>query len=67
MSARAKNYLPILSNLYTVAPAGSEETGQRLAVYETIKAYARISPKETIAQMFDKTFTVRILISYNYL
>ena len=33
----AKNYLPILFNLYTVKPQGSDEEGQRLACYETIK------------------------------
>lgn len=33
----SKNYLPILFNLYTVKPQGSDEEGQRLACYETIK------------------------------
>lgn len=33
----AKNYLPILFNLYTTKANGSEEEGQRLAAYETIK------------------------------
>lgn len=33
----AKNYLPILFNLYTNKSKGSEEEGQRLAAFETIK------------------------------
>ena len=37
LSKYAKNYLPILFNLYTIKPQGSDEEGQRLACYETIK------------------------------
>lgn len=33
----AKNYLPILFNLYTTKSNGSEEEGHRLAAFETIK------------------------------
>lgn len=33
----AKNYLPILFNLYTTKASNSEEEGHRLAAYETIK------------------------------
>jgi hypothetical protein len=37
MSRFAKNYLPILFNLYTTKPDGTDEEGQRLAAYETVK------------------------------
>lgn len=33
----AKNFLPLLFNLYTTKPNGSDEDGQRLAALETIK------------------------------
>jgi len=33
----AKNYLPILFNLYTTKPSGTDEEGQRLAAFETVK------------------------------
>lgn len=33
----AKNYLPILFNLYTNKPNGTDEAGQRLACLDTIK------------------------------
>jgi ribosomal RNA-processing protein 12 len=37
MSRFAKNYLPILFNLYTTKASGTDEEGQRLAAYETVK------------------------------
>lgn len=40
LSRFAKNYLPLLFNLYTTKPKGSDEEGQRLAAYETIKVMA---------------------------
>lgn len=33
----SKNYLPILFNLYSTKPHGSDEEGQRQAAFETIK------------------------------
>lgn len=33
----AKNYLPILFNLYTITPNGTDEEGQRLACLDTVK------------------------------
>lgn len=36
-----KNYLPILFNVYTTKPIGSDEEGQRLAALETIKVCVR--------------------------
>lgn len=32
-----KNYLPILFNVYTTRPIGTDEEGQRLAALDTIK------------------------------
>lgn len=32
-----KNYLPILFNVYTTKPIGTDEEGQRLAALDTIK------------------------------
>lgn len=32
-----KNYLPILFNVYTTKPMGTDEEGQRLAALDTIK------------------------------
>lgn len=39
-----KNYLPILFNIYTTKPVGTDEDGQRLAALDTIKVllYTRI-------------------------
>ncbi|XP_066153745.1 RRP12-like protein [Euwallacea fornicatus] len=47
-----KNYLPILFNLYTTKPIGSDEEGQRLACLETIKLYLTISREELNRQLF---------------
>ncbi|XP_060526984.1 RRP12-like protein [Cylas formicarius] len=47
-----KNYLPILFNVYTTKPIGSEEEGQRLAALETIKTYLTISRPELSKQLF---------------
>ena len=54
----AKNYLPILYNLYTTKPVGSDEKGQRLAVLETTKMYLTIAPRELVQHMFDNAFLV---------
>lgn len=47
-----KNYLPILFNLYTTKPIGSDEEGQRLACLETIKLYLTISRPELNRELF---------------
>ncbi|KAK7790254.1 hypothetical protein R5R35_001055 [Gryllus longicercus] len=52
----AKNYLPILFNVYTTKPSGSDEAGQRLAALETIKVYLTISTPELTQELFDKAF-----------
>ena len=49
----SKNFLPILFNLYTSVPAGSEEAGQRLASLETIKLFLGISDPDLLGTMFD--------------
>ena len=50
----AKNFLPILFNLYTTRPSGAEEAGQRLAALEKIKQYLKITEKGLLCNMFDK-------------
>ena len=50
----SKNFLPILFNLYTSVPAGSEEAGQRLASLETIKLFLQITDMELVCTMFDR-------------
>ncbi|CAG9770255.1 unnamed protein product [Ceutorhynchus assimilis] len=47
-----KNYLPILFNVYTTKPIGSDEEGQRLASLETIKMYLSIARPELTQQLF---------------
>lgn len=37
LSRFAKNYLPILFNVYTTKPSGTDGEGQRLAAFDTIK------------------------------
>ncbi|KAK0081235.1 hypothetical protein PV325_012542 [Microctonus aethiopoides] len=50
----AKNYLPLLFNLYTIKPNGSDEEGQRLAAFDTIKIYLTITSIELCGELFDK-------------
>nr|CAD7414135.1 unnamed protein product [Timema poppensis] len=52
----SKNYVPILFNMYTTKPTGSDEEGQRLAAFETVKVYLNISSPELCAELFDKAF-----------
>ncbi|XP_069705584.1 RRP12-like protein [Periplaneta americana] len=54
MARFAKNYLPILFNFYTTKPNGTDEEGQRLAAYETIKIYLQIANHELCHEMFDR-------------
>jgi ribosomal RNA-processing protein 12 len=48
--------LPILFNLYTTAPVGAEESGQRMSVLETIKLFFNIADSALLCEMFDKAF-----------
>jgi len=41
----AKNYLPILFNIYTTKPVGTDEEGQRLAALDTIKVIFEVKCK----------------------
>lgn len=50
----AKNYLPILFNLYTMKPYGTHEEGQRLAALDTIKVYMTITNSELANELFDR-------------
>ena len=50
----SKNFLPILFNLYTSVPAGSEEAGQRLASLETTKLFLQITDMDLVCTMFDR-------------
>ncbi|XP_036149420.1 RRP12-like protein isoform X2 [Monomorium pharaonis] len=50
----AKNYLPILFNLYTTRPSGTDEEGARLAAFDTIKAYMTIVSSELANKLFDE-------------
>ncbi|XP_050305349.1 RRP12-like protein [Anthonomus grandis grandis] len=47
-----KNYLPILFNVYTTKPIGSDEEGQRLAALDTIKMYLTIARPDLTEQLF---------------
>ncbi|XP_012287618.1 RRP12-like protein isoform X2 [Orussus abietinus] len=53
LSRFAKNYLPLLFNLYTMKPNGSDEEGQRLAAFDTIKVYLSITNKALVGELFD--------------
>ena len=56
ISRFAKNFLPILFNLYTTAPVGAEESGQRMSVLETIKLFFNLAESVLLNEMFDKAF-----------
>ncbi|OWA52836.1 RRP12-like protein [Hypsibius exemplaris] len=49
----AKNYLPRLLQIYTTE-ATSDGSNQRLAALETVKIYLKITPQETIDELFEK-------------
>ncbi|GAB1867081.1 RRP12-like protein [Camponotus japonicus] len=53
----AKNYLPILFNLYTTKPSGTDEEGQRLAAFDTIKTYMTIASSDLANEMFERALT----------
>ncbi|KAI4479190.1 hypothetical protein M0804_011329 [Polistes exclamans] len=57
LSRFAKNYLPVLFALYTTKPKGTDEEGHRLAAFETIKIYLKITQQELICELFDKALT----------
>lgn len=53
MSRYAKNYLPILLNVYMSPAKGSSAEGQRLAALETIQVYLSISDENLNRELFD--------------
>ncbi|EGI69855.1 PREDICTED: RRP12-like protein [Acromyrmex echinatior] len=50
----AKNYLPILFNLYTTKPNGTDEEGARLAAFDTMKIYMTIVSSDLANELFDR-------------
>ncbi|XP_053976899.1 RRP12-like protein [Hylaeus volcanicus] len=50
----AKNYLPMFLNLYTTKPNGTDEEGQRLAAFETIRTYLAIVSSDLVHELFDR-------------
>ncbi|XP_067120936.1 RRP12-like protein [Centruroides vittatus] len=54
MTRYAKNFLPILFNLYTTESKDDKEESTRLAVFDTIKIYLRVSEKELCETLFQK-------------
>ncbi|CAL7937924.1 unnamed protein product [Xylocopa violacea] len=57
ISRFAKNYLPILLNLYSTKPNGTDEEGQRLAAFDTIKVYLAIANKDLIHELCDRALS----------
>ncbi|XP_011633501.1 RRP12-like protein isoform X1 [Pogonomyrmex barbatus] len=53
----AKNYLPILFNLYTIKPSGTDEEGVRLAAFDTIKIYLMITNIDLANELFDRALS----------
>jgi len=53
----AKNYLPILFNLYTTKPSGTDEEGARLAAFDTIKTYMTITSSDLANELFDRALS----------
>ena len=66
----AKNYLPRLLQIYTT-DAHTDGSNQRLAALETVKIYLKISPQDTIDELFDKVrlerrhFPITILLFFD--
>lgn len=52
----AKNYLPILFNLYINKPKGSYENDLRVSILDIIKLFLKVTPDETLNQMFITAF-----------
>uniref|UniRef100_A0A0K0DAM2 NUC173 domain-containing protein n=1 Tax=Angiostrongylus cantonensis TaxID=6313 RepID=A0A0K0DAM2_ANGCA len=58
VSAYAKNFMPLLFNLYTTTSSDdSADKGPRMAILETIRAYADLTPKRLVAQFVDAAIT----------
>ncbi|XP_078033343.1 RRP12-like protein [Augochlora pura] len=57
LSKYGKNFVPLLLNQYTIKPNGTDEEGQHLAAYETLKMYLSITNKELINELYDRALT----------
>ncbi|KAJ1368617.1 hypothetical protein KIN20_029786 [Parelaphostrongylus tenuis] len=56
VSGYAKNFMPLMFNMYT-ANDDSTDKGVRMAILETIRAYAELTPKKLVAQFIDAAIT----------
>ncbi|KAL1137902.1 hypothetical protein AAG570_009597 [Ranatra chinensis] len=54
MARYAKNYLPILFNIYTTPTKATDEEGIRLASYETIKVYLKVVDSDLSYELFER-------------
>ncbi|KAG7200816.1 hypothetical protein KM043_003187 [Ampulex compressa] len=52
----SRNYLPLLLNLYVTKPNGTDEEGQRLAAFDTMKIYLTITNQNLANELFDRAF-----------
>ncbi|KAJ0173282.1 hypothetical protein K1T71_011458 [Dendrolimus kikuchii] len=66
LSRFAKNYLPILLNIYMSPVKGSTAEGQRLAVLETIQSYLTVSEQSLREELFDNALQQLSLSSDNH-
>lgn len=53
----AKNFLPILFNIYTTKPDGSYETELRAKTMEVITEYLKITPQDKLLELFETAKT----------
>lgn len=54
VSRYAKNYLPLLFNLYTTKPASDEEESHRESAYQTIVYFLQVADSALLHSLFDK-------------
>nr|CAG4650713.1 EOG090X00E0 [Simocephalus serrulatus]SVE94060.1 EOG090X00E0 [Simocephalus serrulatus] len=54
VSRYAKNYLPLLFNLFTTKATTDEEESQRESVFQTITYYLKVADPELLHSLFDK-------------
>lgn len=54
VSRLAKNYLPILFNVYIKVPAAGESTAHKLPVMETIRAYLTVTDQQLVCDLLAK-------------
>uniref|UniRef100_A0A8D8RL83 RRP12-like protein n=1 Tax=Cacopsylla melanoneura TaxID=428564 RepID=A0A8D8RL83_9HEMI len=51
MRKYAKNYLPILLNIYTTPPRGTDDENVRTATFQTLEMYATRADRELLAEL----------------